>query len=276
MLSELSEAEARADIAHIYGEIRRLCAVPYVSSLQRHLATRDGWLPWVWSLVRHAFEGGEAQSRAWRVVGDITPVSLAPLSDAQLALLAVDDKALRSIRGVYASFVRVSPTNLMMAGLLRRYLEGQTPQGIANRQAAWQPPPALPELPKMVDLSTVAPPLREVLLGLGNDVDGQLFVPGLYRMLAHWPAYLAHVACQLTPLFADSQTKVMCQRIRDQIDQQCGLVFDALGANVNATPSPPRADYPQVLDVLQRYGTTSAQMIVFARALGDALPPSAA
>ena len=44
MLAELAEDAAKGEIAGIYGEIRRLWAVPYVSSLQRHLATRPGWL----------------------------------------------------------------------------------------------------------------------------------------------------------------------------------------------------------------------------------------
>jgi len=44
MLAELQERDATGEIARIYAEIRRLWAVPYVSSLQRHLATRPGWL----------------------------------------------------------------------------------------------------------------------------------------------------------------------------------------------------------------------------------------
>ena len=44
MLAELRESDATGEIAGIYEQIRRLWAVPYVSSLQRHLATRPGWL----------------------------------------------------------------------------------------------------------------------------------------------------------------------------------------------------------------------------------------
>ena len=46
MLAELPEGKATGELAKIYAEIRRLWAVPYVSSLQRHLATRPGWLEW--------------------------------------------------------------------------------------------------------------------------------------------------------------------------------------------------------------------------------------
>ena len=42
MLPELVESKAQGEIAEIYAQIRSTCAVPYVSSLQRHLATRPG------------------------------------------------------------------------------------------------------------------------------------------------------------------------------------------------------------------------------------------
>ena len=54
MLAELGERDAADEIAAIYAEIRRLWAVPYASSLQRHLASRPGWLEWVWAALRGA------------------------------------------------------------------------------------------------------------------------------------------------------------------------------------------------------------------------------
>ena len=60
MLPELQERDATGDVAVIYAEIRRLWAVPYVSSLQRHLATRPGWLEWTWAALSPAFASGSA------------------------------------------------------------------------------------------------------------------------------------------------------------------------------------------------------------------------
>jgi hypothetical protein len=54
VLAELGERDAAGEIAAIYAEIRRLWGVPYVSSLQRHLATRPGWLEWVWAALTGA------------------------------------------------------------------------------------------------------------------------------------------------------------------------------------------------------------------------------
>jgi len=44
LLPELPEEQATGRIAEIYDEIRRFSGVPYVSSLQRYLATMPGVL----------------------------------------------------------------------------------------------------------------------------------------------------------------------------------------------------------------------------------------
>ena len=77
MLSELAERDATGDLARIYAEIRALCAVPYVSSMQRHLATRPGWLEWSWGAIRPVFLDGTAQTAAWQAVGrlDVLPAA---------------------------------------------------------------------------------------------------------------------------------------------------------------------------------------------------------
>ena len=54
MLPELAEAHATGTIATIYAEIREVSGVPYVSSLQRYLATLPGVLEWAWAALRPA------------------------------------------------------------------------------------------------------------------------------------------------------------------------------------------------------------------------------
>ena len=77
MLAELRESDATGEIARIYDQIRRLWAVPYVSSLQRHLATRPGWLEWTWAALAPAFTGGTAQAAAWRAADGLVVPRLA-------------------------------------------------------------------------------------------------------------------------------------------------------------------------------------------------------
>jgi hypothetical protein len=276
MLAELPEREAAGEIAAIYDEIRRLCGVPYVSSMQRHLATRPGWLPWVWSALRPAFESGRAQTAAWRVAEALQPPSLAPVSRDALRVWGVDAAAEVSIAAVCASFIRVSPINLVLAGMLRRLLDGQRPHGPGAGATGWTPPAPLGPLPAMRDAAALAPAERAVLASLGTTVGDEPFVPGLYRLFAAWPGFLAHVATVLRPYFDDAATQAACGRLVDAIDAEVPLVFAALPALPATPPVPPREQFPGVIAALDTYRRTSPEMVVFGLMIRHALPaPSA-
>ena len=272
-MKELAERDATGAIAVIYDEIRRFCAVPYVSSMQRHLATRPGWLEWVWAVLRPAFASGQAQTAAWRATERVEVPRLTPISRDALRVWGVDAAAEASIRAVCESFIRASPQNLVLSGLLRRLLSGETPNGAPSTSAAtWQPPASLPALPALVDMTKVAAAERGVLLSLSTPVDGEPFVPGLYRMLAQWPGYIAHVATVLQPHVSDPETRTICRRLLGAIDAEIPAVFATL-PRPPATPAvPPREEFASVLSALDAYRKTSPEMIVFSRLIRDALP----
>ena len=272
MLAELSERDATGEIAAIYAEIRRLWAVPYVSSLQRHLATRPGWLEWTWAALGPAFASGASQVAAWRAAASLTVPRLAPLSRPALRVWSVDDAGETAIRATCASFVRVSPVNLMLSGLLRRLLTGERPAGPGSVASSWTPPAPLGSLPALVDIGALPSAEREVLATLGTTVGGQPFVPGLYRMLATWPAFLAHIATVLGPHLDDTATGAACQRLLAAIDAEIPAVFATLPPPPTAPPRPPACEFADVLAALDTYRKTSPEMVVFGRMLGDALP----
>lgn len=272
MLAELSEFDARGEIARIYAEVRTLCAVPYVASLHRHLATRPGWLEWCWAAARPAFVNGEAQTAAWRAAASVRVDTLPSLSASALRLMGVDDAARERIRAVYESFVRVSPTNLMLVALVRRQLERAPVNGVSQVAGEWQPPPAIDALPAMVDMAKCDEDLRATLLQLSNPVAGQPFVPGIYRMLGPWPAYLAHVATELGPLFADAATTTACDDVVAAVDEAAACVFENLPPPPDSVARPPRREHAAVLEVMARYRETSPQMVVFGTMLRNALP----
>jgi hypothetical protein len=269
-LPELQEREATGAIAAIYAEIRRLWAVPYVSSLQRHLATRAGWLEWTWAALAPAFTSGRAQVAAWRAAEGVTVPRLPPVSRDALGVWGVDDAGLAALQATCASFVRVSPVNLVLSGLLRRLLRGGRPKGGDDLAAAWTPPAPLGPLPPLVDPAGLTPAARAVLASLGTTVGGQPFVPGLYRMLAGWPGFLAHVATVLGPHLHDAATGAACQRVLIAVDAEIPAVFDALPPL--STAPPPAAEFADVLAALDTYRKTSPEMVVFGRMLGEALP----
>jgi hypothetical protein len=272
MLAELRESDATGEIAGIYDQIRRLWGVPYVSSLQRHLATRPGWLEWTWAALGPAFTSGVAQAAAWRAADGLAVPRLAPLSRDALRVWGVDMAGEASIRATCASFVRVSPVNLVLSGLLRRLLTGERPPGANGGAPTWTPPAPLGPLPPLADPVALPPVERAVLATLGTTVAGQVFVPGLYRMLAGWPAFLAHVATVLRPHLDDAATRAAGQRLLAAVDAEIPRVFAALPP-LPAHPAMPAAEeFAPVQAALDTYRKTSPEMVVFGRMLGDALP----
>jgi hypothetical protein len=272
MLAELREQDATGEIATIYGEIRRLWAVPYVSSLQRHLATRPGWLEWTWAALGPAFTNGSAQRAAWRTADDLSVPRLAPISRDALSVWGVDEVGEAAIRATCASFCRVSPVNLVLSGLLRRLLTGERPTAVGAVAVGWMPPAPLGPLPALIDPAAGSAAERAVLATLGTSVGGRPFVPGLYRMLATWPAFLAHVATVLRPHRDDPATRASCQRFLAAMDAEIPAVFAALPPLPEDPPIPPAREFAEVLAALDMYRKTSPEMVVFGRMLGDAMP----
>jgi hypothetical protein len=274
MLAELTEEQATGDLARIYREIRETCAVPYVSTLQRHMATLPGWLEWTWAAARPVFMDGSAPAAAWAAAASVEVEPLPKLSRSALRVLGVDEAGERSIRAVADLFVRVAPTNLMLSGILRTLLAGERPdgQGAATTTSA-APPEPLPPLPDLVHPDALEPDARAVLMQLATDVDGVPFVPGLYRMLAHWPGYTAHLATELAPRFEDAATKASCADVLARIDAAVPEVFARLPALPETPPVPPADQFDYVIAATDRYRETSPEMVVFGTLIRDALPP---
>jgi hypothetical protein len=272
MLAELSEAEATGDIARIYADIRRLCAVPYVSAIYRHLATRPGVLPWAWAAVAPAFETGAAQEAGWRVAADLALEPLPPIPREALRVWGVDATAEQTVRNVCDGFVRVAPVNMVFAGLLARFIAGDTPNG-KSAFATWQPPADIPAPPPLVDPAKLDAAQRGVLMRFSTTSGGKPFVPGLYRMLAHWPGLLAHLSIVLAPRLAGETTTAAFDLVRARIDAAVPQVFGQMSAPGSLPPAPSADEKTNILTALETYRKTSPELIVFGRLIRDALPP---
>jgi hypothetical protein len=271
-MKELAERDATGQLATIYGEIRRLWAVPYVSSMPRHLATRPGWLEWVWAALGPAFASGRAQTAAWRAAEGLSVPRLAPIARDALTVWGVDERDASTIRTVCESFVRASPANLVFSGLLRRLLAGERPGGPSAAGEVWTPPPAAPALPSLVDPAALPPAERGVLLSLATPVAGEPFVPGLYRMLARWPGFLAHLATELRPRADEPATRAAHRRLLEVIDAEVPAVFATLPPLPEHPPMPASAECSDVVAALDAYRKTSPEMVVSSLMILRALP----
>ena len=272
MLAEIPESQATGDLARIYEEMRVYCAVPYVSTLQRHVATMPGCLEWMWAAVRPGFASGEMQETAWRLAGEIDVEPLPPLSDSALRLLGVDADGLETLHDICDMYARVSPCNLIFSDCVRLLLTGSDGEGKGPLNADWAPPPPVPELPPMPGPDTVGPDAAVVLTQLGSNLGGQVMVPGLYRYFAIWPAYLAHVATELSPLLVDDRVRKAGEAMARRITRAAPELVAKLPPAPKDLPRPSPAETKAILAALDMFKQTSPEMVIFATLLKRALP----
>ncbi len=274
MLSELPESEATGRIADIFGEIRTLWGVPYVSAIHRHMATRPGLLEWSWDAVAPLFRNGTGQDTGWRAAADLALTPLDPISRDVLEVWGLDAKAQATVANVCAGFVRVAPVNMVFAGLVRGILTGAVPTSrIPTRApASWSAPPSLPATPPMADLAKLDLAHRAVVAQLATITDGKSFVPGLYRMLAPWPGFIAHVATVLQPRLARPEMAAAGDTLRARIDAVVAQLRPQLAADPAPQSAPAGQERADFLRVIETYRKTSPEMVIAGRLIGGALP----
>lgn len=270
LLAELHEDQATGEIATIYDEVRRFSGVPYVSSLQRYLATLPGVLEWAWAAVRPAMVSGVIPETGWRLARAVRIPPLPPVSPAVLRVWGVDASGLAAIRSVADNFVRVSPVNLMTGACLRLLLTGTRPSG-GGFAESWTPPAMLAPMPGNADPAALPPDQRAVLMQLATEMDSKPFVPALYRQLAHWPSLLGWLAIELGPRFDAAETNQARAAFREAAWAAAPEIVARL-PGIPTRPAPDAATAERVLATIERYATTSPEMVMFGQLILAALP----
>ena len=126
--------------------------------------------------------------------------------------------------------------------------------------------------PEMVDLAALDPAARAATMLLASEMDGKPFVPGLYRMLAHWPGLMAHLATSLGPRLVSAPVTSAFDELRRRIDGVVPEVLAALPPVASVHPRPSDVDHADFLNVGQTYRRTSPELVVVGQLLLDALP----
>lgn len=273
MAGEISETEATGEIATIFAELRALWGVPYVSAIHRYLAGKPGFLEWSWDAVAPVFRDGSGQEAAWCAAAGLAVPPLDPIPAAALRVWGIDATALAAVRTAAEGFVRVAPVNMVFAGLLKQLLDGASPTGAVSRKA-WTAPAPLPAPPDMVDLAKLDPAARAATMLLASEMGGKPFVPGLYRMLAHWPGLMAHLATTLGPRLTSAPVTSAFDELRSRIDVAVPQVLAGLPPVASSRPRPSGADLADFFNVGQTYRRTSPELVVVGKLLADALPKS--
>jgi hypothetical protein len=268
LLAELPEDRATGAIAAIYDEIRRFSGVPYVSSLQRYLATMPGVLEWAWAAIRPAMLSGVIPETGWRLADSVRLTPLPPVSAAARAAWKLDIGAYATIGAIAENFVRVSPVNLVTGTCLRLLLTAPPPHG-PGIETSWTPPAMLPPMPGNADPDALPPEQRAVLMRFATEVDGAPFIPALYRQLARYPAFLEWLADTLVPRLTDPETNTARAAFRAAaLDAAPAIVARLPGV---PAPAPDGETTRRVLATIDRYAQTSPEMTMFGRLIMDVI-----
>lgn len=272
LLAELSESDATGDIARIFEEMRVYCGVPYVSTLQKHVATMPGCIEWMWAAVRPGFVSGAMPETAWRMAGEVEVDPLPQLSDSALRLLGVDADGLEALNNICDMYARVSPCNLMFSDCVRLLLTGSDGGGAGFDTDDWTPPAMVPELPPMPVMGALDADRVAVLHQLGRSLGDTVMVPGLYRYFAIWPGYLAHIATELTPLMADEGIRKAGLAMARRITEAAPGIVAKLPPAPKDLPRPGPKETEAIVAALDMFKVTSPEMVIFSTLLKRALP----
>jgi hypothetical protein len=272
LLAELPESEATGEIARIYDEMRVTCGVPYVSTLQKHVATMPGCIEWMWAALRPGFVSGAMPETAWTLAGQIEIEPLPQLSDSALRLLGVDADGLEALNNICDMYARVSPCNLMFSDSVRLLLTGSDGGGEGFDTDDWTPPAMVPELPPMPVMSAMDADTVAVLHQLGRTLGDTVMVPGLYRYFAIWPGYLAHIATELTPLMQDKAVAEAGRRMARRITEAAPAMVAKLPPVPRDLPRPGPKETKAIIAALDMFKATSPEMVIFSTLLKGALP----
>lgn len=215
-LAEVTEDAASGEIAGIYGEIRRLTAVPFVALIYRHLATIPGALEAVWQAVGPSLQSGQLQERAWRLGRNAWNDAGA---DATEDLRGPDRESMSRIGDVIAAYNRANPVNLVIVALIQQTAQDDRTASNALECEVWTLPPSIRALPPIPAIAELPANVRACVDAFGKPgTPGMpVLVPTLYRHLAHWPDFLVFARREVLPRLAAGTFQPAIDRFRSAI-----------------------------------------------------------
>ncbi|MDP7391892.1 MAG: hypothetical protein QGH07_08625 [Alphaproteobacteria bacterium] len=275
LISEVLEKDATGEIARIYAEIRRLWGVSNVTTIVRHVASVPGVLEWYWSIIGPANACGDFQETALGMVDTLATEPLQPLPDLALRAMGVDASAKAQIQDVYGAYDRNNRPNLLFVSILQRLLRSATGKSKYEPQRTnWALPETTRPLVRMVQADEMPPETLALAQAVGSwgFPEGSAFLPGVYRHLANWPAYLAHVGALMWPYLETGEIL----RAGTSIVAAADAVADELVSRLPSAPEGLAAPTPEQAAEMSELLSTMTQkipeMIVICKLLGDALP----
>lgn len=277
LLPEQAESAASSETLAIYAELRRLCGVPMVPLIYRHLATIPGALTWAWSLLGPAMRSGRLQESAWTMTRSIQLAPAVRLPAEALQSLGVTPTDLAEFHKLLEAYNRSNPVNLVglrcLALFALREPEVQPEPGLAvNENPDWQPPDPVRDLLPMISPDAIQGDARALMHLLNDRGDASRrspIWPSLYRHFAARPPLLALSAVVVPPAFQAIDTAA--DAIRRDASQRAEALVAAIN-NAGDAPSPSGDHRRAIISAIDLFTERLPELIAIGSLLKRSFP----
>jgi hypothetical protein len=279
LLPEQAESEASAETRAIYTELRRLCGVPMVPLIYRHLATIPGALEWAWSLLGPALRTGRLQDAAWAMSRAMQLEPVVKLPAEALRILGVSAADLDELHKLLSAYNRSNPINLLGLRCLALFAQ-RAPHAKAERpppanpNPAWQPPEPVRNLLPMVDPDQIqgdARTLMHLLNDRGDPSSRSPIWPSLYRHFAARPSLLALSAMVVPPAF--EAIDAAAHAVREDAGQRAESLVGLIDITCDM-PSPSGDRKIAIIRAIDLFTERLPELIAIGALLERSYPPS--
>lgn len=276
-VAQIPERDAAPEVAALYEDIRRVTGTPLVNLIYRHLATMQGALPWVWSLIRPLVLDGTIEAAADRVGAAAHLPVLAAFSAAELQHAGIGDAEETLVRRVLWAYNRGNRLNMVSLSAVWLLLdEGATnvPRSapLVAQRADTVEEASLPSIPPIrtpdsLDSETTARLSEIAALHSGGGV-----LPSLYLHLANWPGFLALAYERLIPPLRDGAVR----RGGDEVARRVAREARGIAARMTTDLPAPAGHISALHAVLDTFAhSLIPEMIPVGGSLARALPEPA-
>jgi hypothetical protein len=191
--NEIPEAQADAETAALYRDIRACTGVGMVNLIYRHMAATPGLLPWVWGCLRPHFASGRFTAGAETAVAKAGLTRAAPIPLPAFALAGVGPHALDTVRAIVEAYNKGNSGNLFAMSALARFLaeDGAARPPVDIEKTA--PAVRIRDLPPIMAMAEMDADTAALVRQISAPVapPDRPMIPSLYRHLAPWPGLLA-------------------------------------------------------------------------------------
>ena len=263
------ESDATGDIKNIFDDIKNVTGVDVVNLVWRRLAITQNALPYLWDVLRPAYESGFISHQAVEFQNQLVIPKLPKFKDEILFASGIDNLGKMTINNILASYNRTNAANLIALQAALINLNGGENVALEpiQKKLAGDILLPMPRLPAISDLNPNIISLVKELNSFGEE-DGTI-IASMYRHLAYWPNFLALIKIALEPIALSGELKRAIENSREQSAKKAIYLSKFLEPFPESTSSLCFKEIKNVLELFTRHPLS--KMVVICGMLIEAL-----